>query len=452
MEHVTLCADFAARREYRLLAVDAAWVQRQRERIAGGCEEHQPQQQEGKGEAKKRGEEATLLIMKGREQLLLCDEEHTFRVRRVEYSNTLLLAEERAMCDHEDTSVATASESAAGTACDGKVKQKHVVICAAERLFEAKRATPQQDAVRLLLQRPMTIDELEADDEEDDDKRLCKDAGAEAESSALGGNDQRDYTFPQLVALCRCSAHELATTLAEAGAVVHRGHVRLLHPSLLREALQAVLFFFEGGGDTTWEAAEAHLCPSVYPPVVVHAVRAAYGKTERAPDETAAAALLQTRKVVQALAAVVVLAGADEADNDAMGAAAMLPSLELERFYDAWADHIPASFFACGALPPRSEKAALLSLLNGAVIIRRTRGDSDAGAVVVWAPHEALPAELPQRVERLFELNPGRWDADALRAYVQPLLDPGVAFDHVVHRHAKEFRTPNQPVTYGRLV
>ncbi|KAH9600474.1 Sister chromatid cohesion protein Dcc1 [Trypanosoma melophagium] len=473
MKYVTLRSDFADHGEYRLLAVDARCVQQLREKVASRTQDKNEESgslgEFGRDSSNPQQVDRTLLMIKGKDQLLLCNDAQTFRVRRVEYSNMLLLAEERPMTESDAEVLAhtprtkNCAEESAGLSN----KKKHVVVCAAERIFEAKPARAYRDALLLLEKDPITIEELEADgntNRDEENSRLSTDPSLVASH----------YTFPQLVALSRCSARELADMLSDAGAIVHCGCVRLLDPSLLREALQAVLFFFEGAEAATWEAAESHLCPAVYPSVVLHAVRAVFGKREpSAPDETAAAALMQTKKVLQALAAMTILAdesttaitidnaGEDNGGEDEEGLRPF-PSLTFERFYNAWVDRIPMSFFSCGAAPPRTQPLALLALLNGAVIVSgepRNLNNNANGSVgfgfgsssVVWAPHESLPAELSRRVRRLFALRCGRWEAAALRAYVEPLLDPGDTFEHVVLRYAKEYRAPQQPVTYGSL-
>ncbi|ORC87868.1 sister chromatid cohesion protein DCC1 [Trypanosoma theileri] len=490
MKYVTLRSDFADHGEYRLLAVDPQCAQELREKVTARTLERSGESgslRENSGDFNyPQEDDRTLLMIKGKDQLLLCNGTQTFRVRRVEYSNMLLLAEEHPMSESEAEAFAHTSRTINCTAGSSELKdkKKHVVVCAAERIFEARPARAYRDAFLLLEKDPITIEELEADvNNSIDEENFLQDTAAAAASVVAspvvrnknsGKNHHRHYTFPELVALSRCSARELADMLSDAGAVVHCGCVRLLDPSLLREALQAVLFFFEGAECATWEAAESHLCPAVYTAVVLHAVRAVFGRRDPpAPGETAAAALLNARKVLQALAAATILTDADTTavttddggdDSAEEGEVRSFPSLEFERFYNAWVDRIPASFFACGAAPPRANPPALLALLHGAVIVSgeprhlNSNANGSVGvsvnvgsASVVWAPHESLPAELSRRIRRLFALRSGRWEAAALRAYVEPLLDPSDTFEHVVLRYAKEYRTPQQPVTYGSL-
>ncbi|EAN98578.1 hypothetical protein, conserved [Trypanosoma cruzi] len=444
MTYVTLRSDFAKCSEYRLLAVEADCVRRLKEKIAV----------HGNEEASTRtgmDENRTLLMMKGTSNLLLCDDEHTYRLRRVEYSNTLLLAEKRPICDRNIEALTHTPVQNSSAPVDLEKKCKYVVVRAAERLFEAKRACVYRDLLKLLKESPVTIEELESENS----ARPCD--LADARMAPPDGVICQHYTFPQLVSMSRCSARELSEILSEAGAIAYRGRVRLLHPSLLREALQAVIVFVECCEEVSWGAVEEHFCPSVYPSIVIRVVQKMYGALEQAEGRTGAVALLHVRKVLQTLAeaAILLLTARSEEEPDRqfhMDENFFFPSVEFESFYNTWVESIPSSFFASGVIPPRSEKAALTSLLNDVVVVRGACGDCYAGATVVWAPQDELSTDLSQRMEQLFELNPGRWEVGALRAYVEPLLDPGVVFEQVVHRHAKEFRAPNQPLRYGRLV
>ncbi|EKF25997.1 hypothetical protein MOQ_010332 [Trypanosoma cruzi marinkellei] len=443
MTYVTLQSDFAKCSEYRLLTVEADCVRRLKEKI----------NVHGKEAASTRtgmDENRTLLMMKGTSNLLLCDDEHTYRLRRVEYSNTLLLAEKRPMCDRNIEAMTQTPVPSCSAPAELEGKCKYVVIRAAERLFEAKRACVYRDLLKLLKERPVTIEELESENS----TQPCD--LADARMAPPDGVICQHFTFPQLVSMSRCSARELSEILSEAGAIVYRGRVRLLHPPLLREALQAVIVFVECCEEISWGAVEEHFCPSVYPSIVIRVVQKVYGALEQAEGRTGAVALLHVRKVLQTVAEAAIVAlttRGEEADRQfSVDENSFFPSVEFETFYNTWVESIPSSFFVSGEIPPRSEKAALISLLNGVVVVRGACGDCFAGATVVWAPQEELSTDLSQRMEQLFELNPGRWEAGALRAYVEPLLDPGVVFEQVVHRHAKEFRAPNQPLRYGRLV
>ncbi|ESL10960.1 hypothetical protein TRSC58_01299 [Trypanosoma rangeli SC58] len=443
MTYVTLRSEFATRSEYRLLAVEAECVQSLKEKLTThGL---------ATSSATPTGDNMTLLMMKGTSQLLLCDDDHTYRMRRVEYSNTLLLAEEHPMCDCDRDALKSASVPGCSAFSRAEETSKHVVISAAERLFEAKPSCASRDVLRLIKACPVTIEELESED-----IQLPGDS-AEVKTTTPGGMDSQHYTFSQLVSMGHSSARELSEMLCSAGAIVYHGHVRLLHPSLLREALQAVIVFMEGCEDVSWGAVEEHFCPSVYPSIVIHLIQGVYGALKHVEGRKGAAALLHMQKVLQALAevAIVVLktrAGVEGACTQFRGdEIALYCSVDFESFYGTWTDSIPTSFFASGGIPPQSDVAALMSLLHGVVIVHGVRGDGHAGATVVWAPRDELPTDLSQRMEQLFELNSGRWEADALRAYVEPLLDPGVTFEQVVHRYAREFHTPNQPVRYGRL-
>lgn len=431
---MALRSDFTDHDDCRIVALEADCLRRIKEKTAAAGRED---------------DDRTLFVMRDGSQLLLCDDDHTYRVRRVEYSNSLLLAEERPMCSHDAQAFGNIFASFSKVELEAVELKKRVVFSSAQRLFEAKRASVCQNVFELLKKSFLTIEELEASESE----RSC--GNAFGGTGQLNGEGSKHHTFSQLAAMSHCSARELADALSKTGAVVHNGHVRLLHPSLLHESLQAVVYFFEGSEIVSWDAAEAYLCPSAYPHVVIRAVHAIYGANDLVESATGAAAVLCIKKVLLAFAAaaVAVVSGHGHADASVGtgNEGTCFPTVDFERFYDTWVESIPTSFFASGAIPQRFEKAALMSLINGFGIICGAHGENYAGASLVWAPKDELPTDVSKRVALLFELSPGRWAADALRAYIEPLLDPGVAFEHMIHRHAKEFQVPNQPVMYGRL-
>ncbi|KAG8344623.1 protein of unknown function DUF2036 [Trypanosoma vivax] len=465
---VTLCSDFGSNgNEYRLLTVSADHASRLRCKL----EAAQSQEQTDVGTAEtgddvrmaKKHRRQTLMVMKGDGHLLLHDDERTFRVRRVEYSNTLLLAEKRPNSCGDVYLVPESDKNACFAKQNDQEKAmfKHVVVCSTERIFEVRQAVALRNTIKLLLQHPLTMAEL--------DRSLSCDAKEDVpvylKGCATVDSHIRTYTFPQLVMLSYSSGPELATNLFEMGAVVYGGHVRLLEPSLMREALHAAVVHFEGLDEPSWEAAIVALCPSVYPEIVLQAVRAAYGQPAGVVVEgrgdaavVGTAALVQVNKTLKAFAATVILSAGKGINNTSeevgnLGVTAEFPTLPFEIFFEAWCNLIPASFFTSGAIPPPSEKTALMKLLYGSVIIvRRKQNNSYTDAVAILVTEGALSEDVPQRLEQLFTLNTGRWESEELRVYVEPLLESGVMFDHIIHRYAKEYRVPNRSTMYGRLV
>ncbi|AAZ12277.1 hypothetical protein, conserved [Trypanosoma brucei brucei TREU927] len=459
MARVTLREDFDdCAADYRILSVSADHFKEITCKVAA-CK----QTGEEMGKINETHHEATtLMTMKGGSQLLLCDDERTFRVRRVEYSNTLLLAEAKAAKMH-DTNGIIESDNAS----DAGEGREHVVVCSSERVFEVKPSVAYNDISQHLLESPLTLKELDTlgtVERSDENVEYIK---REELENGTSSSAQRFYTFPQLVALNRSSARELAVILSDMGAVVFNGYVRLLKPALMREALRASLNFFDAYDTMSWEGVMEQLCPSVYPHIVLRAVRAAYGNaTASGETPRGMAAFLQVPKVLQALAASVLLA--DDAEQNTQFTEAELqdkklsksvnrrgslfPELDFDIFYDSWTSSIPSSLFADGTLPSQSDRNALLKFLYGSVIVvRNAEGDSHVGARAVWAPSNVLSTDVSLRTRQLFEIRPGRWEAEELRAYVAPLLDPGVAFDHIIVRYAKEYRVPGRPVMYGNL-
>ncbi|CCD15979.1 hypothetical protein, unlikely, partial [Trypanosoma congolense IL3000] len=141
MTHVTLRGSFSdCSADYRVLSVSTEYLREIKCRVGAASERKCGESSVNRGESVQLGQ-TTLMTLKGGNQLLLCDDDQTFRVRRVEYSNTLLFAEEQPIEAHSPSAGAEARVTPSTLSGAGGEK-KHVVVCSAERVFETKPAVP----------------------------------------------------------------------------------------------------------------------------------------------------------------------------------------------------------------------------------------------------------------------------------------------------------------------
>lgn len=447
---VSVAADLASRGDYRLLAMDKSWVAELKRRVTV-----LPAQPRKRGRSASPDTETAdnashkppfvALVMKGEERLCASDSRVTFVVRRVEFSNSVLVAERRerstadAAAPHEESPVAPPPEPCGESAAS-------VAVASLVRLFEAHRTTPQQNIMETLKGSLLSIEELEGLTSHE------AEAGDEARSRAY-------LTFPALVTQNSTSPRELAAVLTGAGALVHRGCVRLLDPAVLHDGLRAVLRYVAVAepGERSWEAVEQHFCPSAFPRVVIGAVRGVYGAAERekseevtAVDEVGFERVFDLRKVVVGLAGAVFDGLSSSWADLPYGVRAA--SLPFEAFYAAWVDSLPDAVFGGGVVPAREAPVEdSLALLSGYVVCHKERKESFDGARVWWLARDALPNDIQKRLAVLFAVRNGRYPADVIRAYVEPLLGPEQSFSHTVLRYAREYRVPGEPVAYAPL-
>ncbi|AYU78707.1 hypothetical protein, conserved [Leishmania donovani] len=474
MDHIFVRSDFACRHEYRLVSVDDACVKQLKEQVY-------PSPSAGNGAARSKrtrassppsaticsGDVAVVFVMKGDGQLCLHDAQSTRSVRRVEYSNTMLLATRRLnragrsavcesrgrgsdVCNTEETATVTATPLPAS-----RVRQytNNVVVASLSHMFDSHAAHPQDNVSAVLGESYLTIEELEGTD-------------GGSSGSGVAGPSGRGYTFAQLARMLRSSPAELADLLQSIGAVVHRGLVRLLHPSLAHESLAAVLAFLDAAEpcDASWAAAREHLCPSVYPDVVLRSLEAVYGARRGAGEATkdndsvvlvGMPALLNLPRVLVGLAGGVFDAH-QAVVHRTLGTGEVACGLPLETFAKAWMDAIPSSLFGVAGIPHRGAAGAqktLMEKLRGYVVVEPRSGGFGGSMqdTVWWVPKESLSIDFAARLRALFELRPQLWDQMELKEYVGTLVPPDQSFEHVIVRHTREYRIPGQPVQYAPL-
>ncbi|KPA85599.1 hypothetical protein ABB37_00009 [Leptomonas pyrrhocoris] len=481
MNHIFVRSDFADRHEFRLLSMDDEWLKRFREHPCAAARAAQERLRSSRhkraraavGTSTDPEEDASVvLIMKGENQLCLHDETTTRSVRRVEYSNVMMLAQRRLNATGARALQETAAESKNVTTVPpeeplprARVPECNddVVVASLSRMFDSHTAHPQRNILTVLADSYVAIDELEegAETENGETSRA-------APSSSSSGGASAGYTFTELTRRFHSSPAELAQLLQDIGAVVHRGRVRLLHPSLVFEALGAVLTYFDAADPAgmSWQAVRLHLCPAVYPDVVLRSLEAVYGASPAAADEedvslAGMAGVLNIPRVLTGLAAGIFDTAADVTPRT-LRTGEVARGLPLEVFLDKWWNSIPSSLFGTAGVPSRNApKAAELFVaqLRGCAVVEPRAG---AGSVSLgngtalqgtlwWMPKEVLTNDFAARLCALFELRPQKWNQEDLQAYMEVLLAPSQNFQHIMVRYAREYRIPGQAVQYAPL-
>lgn len=497
MDHIFVRSDFAERHEYRLVSMDDAWVKQFREETCVPPSHRST----SKGKRSRRADDdadsatSVALIMKGEDQLWLHDATTTRSVRRVEYSNVLMLAHrrlnaagQRAMCagsapSEEEPSAASKPADTPLSLVQVREYHDNIVIASLSRMFDSHAANPQLNVLTVLANSYLTIDELEAaEDGADEARDATRRTSAGVEEKAAPDKDgtaAAGFTFAELTRRLHSSPAELAHLLQVLGAVVHRGKVRLLHPSLVYEALGAVLTYLDAADpqEVSWTAVQRHLCPSVYPPVVVRALQAVYGTSGASGGDskesndvavTGLAGLLNLPRVLVGLAAGV-FDTHDATTRRTLSTGEVVRGLPLDAFMERWFDSIPSSLFGVGGVPSRHGGKSVelfLELLRGCAVLEPrsgsggsaspTSGNSSSSTALMqgtlwWMPKELLTNDFAARLRVLFELRPQRWNLAELQAYMEVLLAPDQSFQHIMVRYAREYRIPGQVVQYAPL-
>ncbi|KAG5504900.1 hypothetical protein JKF63_04346 [Porcisia hertigi] len=476
MDRIYVRSDFASRHEYRLVSVDEVWVQRFEEEVyptystdVSAVRRKRRRVSQPSRSPTRKAEVSVALIMKGDEQLCLHDAQSTRSVNRIEYSNTMLLAARRlnragrsathespGSCDDARGAVCASSPTDASHLDASRVRQyaNSVVVGSLNRMFDTNTTHPQRNVSAILGESYLTIEELEGTD-------------GSSSGEKPPGPSRRGYTFAQLARIFRSSPAELAAVLQSIGAVVHRGFVRLLHPSLVYESLAASLTFLDAAEpcDVSWHAVRKHLCPSVYPDVVLRSLEAVYGgpsDPNEAGEENDAVTLQGMPSLLNLPRVLVALAGGvfdahQGVIRRTLSTGEVALGLPLDTFVRVWVDAIPSSFYGVADIPPRSSEGAqkaLMEKLRGYVVIEPRSGgvvDGNVQGTAWWLPKDTLSNDFATRLRTLFELRPQRWDQVDLKEYLRLLVPPEQSFEHVILRYTREYRIPKQPVQYALL-
>lgn len=334
-------------------------------------------------------------------QLILCSQEKTFSVRKVEFSNSLLVTRKRRRDD--------------GT----------TILERQSRMFEVSTCNPRSiEALNVLRMNFCTLTDIESNS---------------VNTSGM--------LLSSLVTLSSCSFSELRVELLRSGAIICSGRVRLLHPSVINQVVDTV-FLYLGTSQiqidqksmiVNWKEVEKHCVPSMFPQVVLDAVRAILcdGHFERC--EFASLSLERCLKFAAAYA----LESMSEPSTTFLGDAAHpLCWVGFSDFYEKWKSHIPQTVL------DTLDHEMLLDVLRGNVLFDPT--ESISPQKIAWCESFSLPRKLEERVRQLFSLSGnGKWSSRDLRPFVDPILDFGHSFETSIGKVCKDHRVPGKPVVYS---
>ncbi|CCW61936.1 unnamed protein product [Phytomonas sp. EM1] len=457
MESIFLTPDFDRCKNYRLFKIDAAWLKNLKvdgNIVSSVCARTRSKRQ--RSPEPDAGEPRMFLWAKGGHSLIACDAAQTLMVRRVEYSNSILVARRRHY--PKKTTVVTSSDEPKAESTPLK-SNASIIVASLSRIFETHPIRPHHCTHTLLANSSLTLEEMEIGTCESIDREILND-----ERTPSGRSPCTYLTFIDLVRANDCSPKELAAVLGAMGAVVHRGYVRLLDRKILDEALEAILTYVDAEDEAlTWDQLADYFA-SVYPRIVLQVVRAVYGASTATVESDGISDVAEgglplhekwssfsLPKVLLGLAG-----GVFETDPSAspeeVEPGVLAIRMTFDSFWDAWKRRIPVAWPGYGGLPSWGEDPQkALALLRGHVVCYQSSPTSYRDAKVWWLPEYLLPQSIKARVDLLFRLSPQKWDAESMRAFIEPLLGEGQSFTNIIVRYAREYRIPGEPLMYFHL-
>lgn len=405
-------------------------------------------------------------------QLLLCSASETFLVRKVEYSNTLLVSkrkEKRARSEEE------AELSRGG---DGVVWGERQ-----SRIFEVSRCRPRCDEViDKLRQNYLTLDELECPTPPPNNNNNNKNSA------------NHHLSLLELAVDAPCSFGELLTELVKNGALLFRDQIRLLHPSVVSQAVNAVMLFVGGqqvdssASVVRWGDVELHFVPDVYPKVLMDVVRCVLC-VDNAPSvrrrfpitdvvELSKKACLRylAEFTLESMRDASMLSPSSEPSGLTFGhSRAPLHWVSVSEFLERWMTRIPLAWVRESASllanaktttssdegasssssskenPEHSARRFLEEVLRGFVVLHPLQSGPTTPQLqkIAWCDPNTLPRNVEDRVRLLFSFSPGKWESADLKAFVVPILEPDGTFEAAIAKVCRDHRTPGRPVTYS---
>lgn len=336
------------------------------------------------------------LVLKGYQLLHAHDISESAVVRRIEYSNTLLLA-----------SCLKSSHSKA-------------VVSSLNTMYQIQSVKPNQNVLHLLRLCYLTYEELI--------------------------NPKRDrsdlFSFADLALLSNSTPKELADILICKGALVHHGKVRLLDPLFVFSSLR---FSIQSSPNFCVKSAILLKYPNL-PTFIVKTIIKLYSQSGDGSwgDETKVEDL-DPSKVVVALAGFVFLSYDKKVTKEYQSIQAI--GMKIQDFINLWTKEIPPSYSNtfCGNVSGSTDNFALLSKLDGNVVV------NEKESMIWWLPEDFLPYDIELRLRILFHFNSNKWESQCLRAFVDPLLKSDQSFSHAIQRFTREYRVPGKPVMYSQL-
>ena len=387
----------------------------------------------------------------------ICDNEKSYALRRVEFSNSIFVGIKRSETlelDGEGSAAASrGSENMTTTILEERLK----------RQFEGLVSRPRTEIVRFVLERNfLTLKEIEDREEVHREDTVTKNDAS-----------SRSLSFADLLAKVPLAELELKKCLIEMNAVVFDEKIRLLHPSTVSFAVNAIvtqLASHEDAVDKDGDEGEskglvkiAALLTKGFDSLVPSAV---FGVALRTIgtirlDGSTMEQLLQldATKILLALAERRLTTLQDEEDRDGCGFGPIVSKTDvmLNTLLVDVKLKLPA--FTASTFP---DDAAIIAALKGHVVLCRVGTGAAAKVLARWCPHYRLPHAVAGRVRFLFgllgEAKGGavtgtdlRWDKEEMRAFVEPLLEPGVTLDAALAKICREHRKPGEPTAYSLI-
>eukprot|EP00796_Vickermania_ingenoplastis_P010238 gene10238-7177_t len=335
---------------YRLLLVDKGWYERFQNPKKNSLA------------SRKVTSSHVALVLKGKKQLFAHDDVECAIVRKIEYSNSLLLGQTHASPVNEPE----------------KQADKEVILASLNAMYQFQSSPPQNNALRFLRASCLTQEEFENDSPE----------------------PPLQYTFTELSYLSNSSPNQLACQLKNSGAVMHRGKIRLLDTLWILSALNCVAQL-PNVSCCSWDKV-SELLPSLHPVVIGVLKELFQGKSEES--------FLDPVKVAIGLAGYTFLCRSEGIVHHT--SELEIRGLRENLFFSRWLETIPSYVFGCSGFPSKDNRDRLLALLQGWAVLNKNAD------VIWWAPEGSLPTEVDTRLDILFELNPGSWEAESLKAIV----------------------------------
>lgn len=383
--------------QYRLAVVNKKWY----ERLLSTIIRRPRTSQSKKGSCRR-----TLLIIKRGKCLRAIDDADCAVVRRIEYSNTLLLA----------------SCSPTLSCTDDSANE---VLSSLNALFEFQLVQPSRDKILTLLGSScLTLDEL----------------------NHQVAQPQCVHSFSDLCVICHCAPQQLSAFLISKGAIVHNNNVRLLDSELVYSCVMRIIrLCSQLPPETSW----THFVDNLndFPRVVVSVVQRLFRCEHSACSDCTVLNLLDPLKTAIAIAGHVFTTHHKTKKSVVLDIP--LIGLNSKTFFDEWIPLVPTEFFGFNTFPAMdSHKDLFLDFLQGFVIHKGNHLADDG--MLWWVPEDRLPGDLKTRLSFLFAMRP-QWPASTLQAFLRTALPDDSAFPQAIQRLVREYRVPGKPVTYSSL-
>lgn len=392
MEEVLLSYSYILQTDYVLLEMEKKMLERIRSKKSA------PFHPKATGRPGCRDE--VKLILKGYRNLYAHDTSESAVVRRIEYSNTLLLASHLKCRSHSKA-----------------------ILSSSNTMYQIQSVQPGQNVLHLLRLSYLTSDEL-------NNRKINRDSV---------------YSFKQLAFLSNSTPRQLAETLVCKGALIHQGSVRLLDPLLVFSTLRSLI---QHPKSLSLKLAFLQDYPHA-PSVICKTIEKLYCT----PDEGIIISDnkeikdLNPRKVMVALAGFIFLSHDKPIIDECHSVKGI--GMNINAFVELWKKEIQVYYNEMKDKLPLKEDSrendALVSILNGNVVV------NEKESIIWWIPADHLPYDIELRLKILFYFNPNKWSSQCLQAYIEQLLKPEQSFAHAIQRFTREYRVPGCPLMYSQL-